>query len=180
VRPSGFDESCRITGKRVSLVTPGFSTGNLGSRAETSSHLDVRIEPDVRIDRGRLRPVTLTVDTADEGPWTVLFIRGELDLVTSPEVRRHVHQAVAVGRRELVLDLSEVSFCDSSGVGVLIATRRLLRACQGRLHVILPERGAQEASHVNRVLGALGVHRLFDVYPDVSTAVDDKAQPLSV
>ncbi|MER5361490.1 STAS domain-containing protein [Streptomyces sp. NPDC002785] len=113
-----------------------------------------------------------------QGDWTVLRIRGELDLVTSPTVRQSVHDAVAVGRHDVVLDLSEVLFCDSSGVGVLIAARRLLRSCGGRLRLILPARGAEEGSHVNRVLAALGVRRLFDVYPDRYAAVDDEARPL--
>lgn len=123
--------------------------------------------------------VTLKVDKDEHGLWTVLRITGELDLMTSPEVRQHVHDAVAAGRRELVLDLSEVFFCDSSGVGVLIASRKLMRSCQGRLHLILPAHGAEEGSHVNRVLAALGVRRLFEVYSDVSDAVDEEAQPLS-
>jgi len=32
---------------------------------------------------------------------------------------------------------------------------------------------------VNRVLAALGVRRLFEVFPDVAAAVDDEAPPLS-
>lgn len=123
--------------------------------------------------------MTLKVTYGDEGEWAVLRVSGEMDLVTSPELRQRVHEAVADGRRSLVLDLSEVLFCDSSGVGVLIATRRLIRSCQGRLRLILPAQGAVEGSHVNRVLAALGVRRLFDVYPDVTAAVGEESSPLS-
>jgi anti-anti-sigma factor len=121
----------------------------------------------------------LKVDETERGPWTVLRITGELDIITSPEVRQRVHDAVAEGRHALVLDLSEVFFCDSSGVGVLIASRRLIRSCGGRLHIVLPARGAEEGSHVNRVLAALGVRRLFEIFPDVASAVEDRARPLS-
>ncbi|GFH36889.1 STAS domain-containing protein [Streptomyces pacificus] len=123
--------------------------------------------------------LTLEVERTEQTPWTILHIRGELDLVSSPEIRRHVHDAVAVGRRHLVLDLSGVVFCDSSGVGVLIAARRLLHSCRGRLRLILPARGAVEGSHVNRVLAALGVRRLFEVYEDVPAATDGETRPLS-
>jgi anti-sigma B factor antagonist len=123
--------------------------------------------------------VTLKVTDGDEGEWAVLRVSGELDLVTSPVLRQRVHDAVAEGRRSLVLDLAGVLFCDSSGVGVLIATRRLIRSCQGRLRLILPAQGAYDGSHVNRVLAALGVRRLFDVYPDVTAAVDEESSPLS-
>ncbi|MEU1076881.1 MULTISPECIES: STAS domain-containing protein [unclassified Streptomyces] len=123
--------------------------------------------------------MTLIVNEAEQGGWAVVCVRGELDLVTAPQVRRVVHDVVAAGRHDLVLDLSEVLFCDSSGVGVLIASRRLIRSCQGRLRLILPARGAEDGSHVNRVLAALGVRRLFDVYGDVATAAREEAEPLS-
>lgn len=116
----------------------------------------------------------------EHGPWAVLRVAGELDLMTSPALRRRVHDAVADGRHRLVLDLSEVVFCDSSGVGVLIATRRLIRSCRGRLRLILPGPGAPEGSHVNRVLAALGVRRLFDVHPDLGSATDERPSPLPV
>lgn len=119
------------------------------------------------------------VTCVEQGEWAVLRVSGELDLVTSPALRQRVHDAVAEGSHDLVVDLSDVFFCDSSGVGVLIAARRLIRSCQGRLRLILPARGASEGSHVNRVLGALGVRRLFDVYPDIDSAVADEPDPLS-
>lgn len=120
----------------------------------------------------------LRVTDDERGDWAVLQVSGEMDLVTSPELRQRVHDAVADGRRSLILDLSQVQFCDSSGVGVLIATRRLIRSCQGRLRLVLPAHGAEEGSHVNRVMAALGVRRLFDVYPDAAVALDEKAGPL--
>ncbi|AWW39011.1 MULTISPECIES: STAS domain-containing protein [Streptomyces] len=123
--------------------------------------------------------VAFNVTGGEQGRWAVLHVSGELDLVTSPVLRQRVHDLVAEGRHSLVLDLSEVWFCDSSGVGVLIAARRLLRSCQGRLRLILPAEGAADGSHVNRVLGALGVRRLFDVHADLSSATSEEARPLS-
>ncbi|WP_156725013.1 STAS domain-containing protein [Streptomyces apocyni] len=123
--------------------------------------------------------MTLRVTEGEQSGWVVVRVSGEMDLATSPMLRARVHNAVADGRRDLVLDLSEVQFCDSSGVGVLIATRRLIRSCQGNLRLILPAKGAEDGSHVNRVLAALGVRRLFEVYPDAEAAVDDGASPLS-
>ncbi|WP_330339289.1 STAS domain-containing protein [Streptomyces sp. NBC_00557] len=119
------------------------------------------------------------VTGVERGEWAVLRVTGELDLMTSPVLRQHVHDVVADGHHSLVVDLSDVFFCDSSGVGVLVAARRLIRSCQGRLRLILPDRGAEDGSHVNRVLGALGVRRLFDVRPDLESATTDEAGPLS-
>ena len=129
----------------------------------------------------------MLVTQAERDGWTVVTVAGEMDLISSPAVRQKVHDAVAEGRRDLVLDLADVRFCDSSGVGVLIGARRLMRSCAGRLRIVLPEAGAADAAeggagsgaHVNRVLAALGVRRLFEVYPDLDAATDDTARPLS-
>ncbi|MQY38019.1 Anti-sigma-B factor antagonist [Streptomyces sp. RB17] len=123
--------------------------------------------------------MAFNVTGVEQGEWAVLRVSGELDLMTSPILRQRVHDVVAEGHHSLVVDLSDVFFCDSSGVGVLVAARRLIRSCQGRLRLILPDRGADDGSHVNRVLGALGVRRLFDVRPDVESATTDEAGPLS-
>lgn len=123
--------------------------------------------------------MAFTVTGDEHGEWAVLRVSGEMDLMTSPALRQRVHDVVADGHHSVVLDLSDVFFCDSSGVGVLIAARRLLRSCQGRLRLILPALGAPDGSHVNRVLGALGVRRLFEVYPDVESAVDEDSRPMS-
>jgi anti-anti-sigma factor len=124
--------------------------------------------------------VALKVMHAEKDGWAIVSVSGEMDLVTSPAVRQHVHDAVADGQRSVVLDLADVQFCDSSGVGVLIAARRLMRSCAGRLRLILPTEGAAvEGSHVNRVLAALGVRRLFEVFPDITSATDEAAQPLT-
>ncbi|MFF2778166.1 STAS domain-containing protein [Streptomyces sp. NPDC058052] len=121
---------------------------------------------------------TIEADQDDRGGWTVLRLRGELDLMTSPRIRRRVHDAVAAGRHDLVVDLSGVVFCDSSGIGVLVAARRLLRSCGGRLRLVLPEAEAGQG-HVTRVFSALGVTRLFEVYEDLPAALAGEA-PASV
>ncbi|MBN0044967.1 STAS domain-containing protein [Streptomyces actuosus] len=123
--------------------------------------------------------VTFNVTDGEQGEWAVLHVSGELDLVTSPVLRQRVHDVVADGRHHLVLDLSGVHFCDSSGVGVLIAARRLLRSCRGMLRLVLPDGGSVEGSHVNRVFGALGVRRLFDVHAALADAVTEEVPPLS-
>ncbi|MEW2624872.1 STAS domain-containing protein [Streptomyces sp. NPDC048106] len=123
--------------------------------------------------------MAFNVTGVERGEWAVLQVRGELDLMTSPVLRQRVHDVVAEGHHSLVVDLSDVFFCDSSGVGVLVAARRLIRSCQGRLRLILPDRGADDGSHVNRVLGALGVRRLFDCHPDLGSATTEEAGPLS-
>lgn len=131
--------------------------------------------------------MSVTIATEQYGEWILLRVAGDIDLVSGAVVRDHVHQEVAEGRRRLVLDLSGVRFCDSSGVGVLIAARRLLRSCAGELRLVLPDAGSEASTdgtprlpsggHVHRVFTALGVRRLFDIHPDVRSATGRPAVP---
>lgn len=62
------------------------------------------------------------VDRADGAVTTRLS--GDLDIVTSDEVKRDLAALVDDGHTSLALDLSTVGFVDSSGLGVLVAIHR--------------------------------------------------------
>jgi anti-sigma B factor antagonist len=62
------------------------------------------------------------VDQADGSATTRLS--GDLDIVTSDEVRRDLTGLLDAGHLALALDLSDVGFVDSSGLGVLVAIHR--------------------------------------------------------
>jgi anti-sigma B factor antagonist len=60
--------------------------------------------------------------------YTVVEIGGEIDVASAPELRHCLNQTIDAGGRQLVVDLRQVSFIDSVGLGVLVgARRRLLR-----------------------------------------------------
>ena len=73
------------------------------------------------------------VDQADGSATTRLS--GDLDLVTSDQVRRHLTQMVDAGHVALALDLADVGFVDSSGLGVLVAVHRHAEANGGSFAV---------------------------------------------
>jgi anti-anti-sigma factor len=52
--------------------------------------------------------------------WTVLTIRDDVDLATSPVLRSHLENLLLSKKRPLALDLSGVTHMDSSGIAVLI------------------------------------------------------------
>lgn len=121
---------------------------------------------------------TLTVCVEEYGGddgWTLVRSAGEIDLVSGHRLREEVHAAVSAGSRRILLDLTEVNFCDSSGVGVLIAARRLLRSCGGELRLVLPAENdpvhAVRSAPVHRVFAALGVRRLFVIHPTLEAAL---------
>ena len=56
-------------------------------------------------------------ETHTHGTWTVVNVRGELDLSTSAELRAALDAGLGEGAPRIAVDLSEVSFMDSSSLG---------------------------------------------------------------
>ena len=54
------------------------------------------------------------------GDTATVFLRGEVDVLTVDQVRVALGDALAVAPRELVVDLTDLTFIDSTGLGALI------------------------------------------------------------
>jgi anti-sigma B factor antagonist len=68
----------------------------------------------------------LTVEFTDEGDRSVVTLSGELDIDTVGELREQAQDHLGRGQyRTLTLDLSGLTFLDSSGLGLLLEVRRL-------------------------------------------------------
>jgi anti-sigma B factor antagonist len=80
--------------------------------------------------------VELEIDHSTEGDFDVLSPRGELDLATYTQLRDRVNELLASGRTNLVVDLSETGFLDSTALGALIGGRRRAYAAGGSFAVV--------------------------------------------
>ena len=58
----------------------------------------------------------------------VVSVAGELDAATAPELRERLHSLLDAGCAWLLLDLRELEYIDSEGLGLLIGVAR--RACE--------------------------------------------------
>lgn len=102
--------------------------------------------------------------TDREGRLTVAAMEGELDLSTASEA--YVRAAELLGERPLlVMDLSGVTFCDSSGFNVLLRLRRRVIEADGLLALAAPP------VQIGRLLALTGADAVFAVYGDVDEAV---------
>jgi anti-sigma B factor antagonist len=79
-------------------------------------------------------------ETADD-EMAVVALAGEVDFDASPDLKARIFGHIKAGRRRLVLDLTDVTFIDSTAVGVLIgAVTRLRDTSGGAIAVVCPER----------------------------------------
>jgi anti-anti-sigma factor len=97
----------------------------------------------------------LTVRSDRRGDTHTIALSGEMDLSNAGEVERELLHAEATDARTIVVDLSELTFMDSTGIRLLIAADARSRADSCRLSLIRPP------AAVARVLCIAGVDELL-------------------
>lgn len=96
---------------------------------------------------------------------TVVSLAGELDLYNAEEVRSALLAAVAEEPERLVANLAQVTFIDSTALGVLVDIHRRMG---GREKFHLAESGLE----VRRALEVSGLDRHFSVHDTVADALN--------
>jgi anti-sigma B factor antagonist len=108
-----------------------------------------------------VRHVELKVSTASQGGHAVVSVYGEVDLYTAPRLQAELAALVRDGVSRLVVDLSGVEFCDSTGMNVLLSAMKRLREHGGSLELAAPR------SAVRRILQVTGLDTVFSVHDAV-------------
>jgi anti-anti-sigma factor len=86
---------------------------------------------------------------------TVLHLNGRLDLAAAAQVKQGLAKAVSEGHRRLVVDLGDVPFIDSSGLGALISGLKAARLAGGDMRIARPGEQARvvlQLTTLDRVL----------------------------
>ncbi|MDI6100897.1 STAS domain-containing protein [Actinoplanes sp. NEAU-A12] len=65
----------------------------------------------------------MMITRLDDGGVTRLMLRGELDMATGDDLGQQVARVLADRPEHLIVDLAGLTFCDSSGIDVLLAAR---------------------------------------------------------
>ncbi len=86
-------------------------------------------------------------------------LSGDLDIVSSEEAKRELSQLVDDGFALLIVDLADVGFVDSSGLGVLVAIHRHAEAKGARLVVRSVQPQVQRLFEITRLGDLLTVDR---------------------
>jgi anti-sigma B factor antagonist len=87
---------------------------------------------DARVDEQVVGP-DLVLTTERDGAKAVLTVRGELDAYSAPGLEDQVSRLIADHVSEVVLDLSQTGFLDSSGLRAILTAQRRLTDERGRL-----------------------------------------------
>ncbi len=88
----------------------------------------------------------------------VFELSGSLDIATSPTVRASLLDASARGDHRLIVDLTNVDFLDSTGLGALIGAQRRAKEFDGEVRLVVKE------GQIVRLLRITGLLKIFAVY----------------
>ncbi|ROO82884.1 anti-sigma B factor antagonist [Actinocorallia herbida] len=97
----------------------------------------------------------LPLEVRSEGEATVVRPSGEVDVSTAPVLRRELERMIADGARVLVIDLTDVTFLDSTGMAVFVGVWQKLRNESGSFALAAAQRRVAEPLRLTRLDGPL-------------------------
>ncbi len=96
----------------------------------------------------------------------VIGLSGDLDLATAPELRTALHEALTE-RTKIVVDLAELRFLDSTGLGVLVGALKRVKAHDGSLSLVCTE------DKILKIFKITGLTKVFPIHDSVDAATSD-------
>jgi anti-sigma B factor antagonist len=113
---------------------------------------------------GRL-VVDLTLTTRDAGGKTIVAVGGEIDVYTAPKLRDKITELVAAGTYDIVVDMEEVEFLDSTGLGVLVGGLKKVRANDGSLELVCNQ------DRLLKIFRITGLAKVFVIHDSAEAAL---------
>ena len=107
----------------------------------------------------------IEVGLSSHGGIPVLSVRGEIDVASAPRFQASVTDLLAWSSDTLIVDMSEVTFIDSIGLGVLIDAEKRSRAANKSLRLVVTQ------PPVRRLLELTGLDEVLSV---VASATDQR------
>lgn len=95
----------------------------------------------------------------------ILALEGEIDLHRSPEIKELLQPPIQRKVARILLDLSRVSYMDSSGLAVVIEALQSVLAYGGKFGLF----GLQQS--VRSIFEIARLDQVFDIFPDEATAL---------
>jgi anti-sigma B factor antagonist len=95
----------------------------------------------------------------------LVALSGEVDIYTAPRFKNDLVALIDEGATVVVVDLADVTFIDSTALGVLISGVKRLHEVDGRLLIVAATRP------VSRILAITGLDTVLDIYPSRDEAV---------
>jgi len=114
--------------------------------------------------------LSIDVSATEDGHAQLFALGGSLDIATSPTLRAALMEAAERDKHEIVVDLTQLEFLDSTGLGALIGAHKRASEHGGSVRLVTHE------GQILRLLRITGLLEVFAVYPSVEAALADDAR----
>ena len=111
----------------------------------------------------------LTLASRTDGPFDIIEVGGEIDVYTAPRLREAIVSVIDAGKRQLVVDVEQVDFLDSTGLGVLVGALKRVRADGGSLDIVCTH------ERILKIFQITGLDKVFGLHASVQEAIDAHA-----
>jgi len=109
--------------------------------------------------------VDLTLTTREAGGKINVAVGGEIDVYTAPKLRDKITELVADGVYDIVIDMEEVEFLDSTGLGVLVGGLKKVRAHDGTLQLVCNQ------DRLLKIFRITGLAKVFVIHESADAAL---------
>lgn len=96
----------------------------------------------------------------------IIALSGEADVYTSPTIKQQIVDLLNNGTTKLIVDLTNVEYLDSTGLGVLIGGLKRARERDGDLKLIC------DNVRILRIFEITGLTKIFDIYRSEAEALE--------
>src|ERR1700687_5867154 len=95
---------------------------------------------------------------------SVVDLNGEIDVYTSPKVKETISDLIDKGHYTLIINLENVRYIDSTGLGVLIGGLKRVREHSGTVHLVCTN------PQIKKIFDITGLVKIFGIYDDEAEA----------
>ena len=106
-----------------------------------------------------------TFEVAHYGRWALMRVTGEIDMATAPRLRQHVLTVTASKPAGLLLNLDQVDFIDSTGLGVMVGAAKRMRMIDAGFRIVCSQ------PHLHHLFSITRLNEVFDIYETVAEAL---------
>lgn len=112
----------------------------------------------------------MEVETKQERQAAIIRAKGDIDLYTSPTLRQAILEAVQKQLSPIVVNLTQVTYMDSSGVATLIEGFQLSKAYGGTVRLV----GLNE--RVSEVFKLARLQQVFEICQTETEAIENRPE----
>jgi len=109
--------------------------------------------------------VDLSLETRHTDDVTIVSVGGEIDVYTAPKLRDKVTELVGEGHYNLVIDMENVEFLDSTGLGVLVGGLKKVRSHDGSMEIVCNQ------DRLLKIFRITGLAKVFTIHDSEAAAL---------